>query len=195
MTPHEHVAEQTVRPESDTRGGTVMSLEDLIDQIDAIEGMTNGEAVWAAGIEPVYSSSEVAEFFGRTTQWVYWGLRSPEKGGTQVFTYADGSPIVPERMGGSCRAQRRFTLSDVRAIMESCYRRGTLDPDRLRIVVRRIKLTELGIEWRQREGWRYVAVGRKNHRWVRPDKAVFDEKSGAWKRRPASKKPPPEGES
>lgn len=68
--------------------------------------------------EKYFSTGQVAKFFGKSAQWVYWGLRD------KVFTYPDGSLIEPERLGGNGR--RRFTIAVIRDIARSCYRRGTL---------------------------------------------------------------------
>ena len=38
-----------------------------------------------------FSTAEAAQFFERSTQWVYWGLRN------EVFCDAKGKPVVPER--------------------------------------------------------------------------------------------------
>ncbi|WP_458683181.1 DUF7229 domain-containing protein [Prescottella equi] len=67
-----------------------------------------------------YSTAEVARFFGKTDQWVYWVLR-------EGVTRADGSLIEPERVGKSNR--RRFTRSVIEEIAVALYRRGTLGRD------------------------------------------------------------------
>lgn len=74
--------------------------------------------------EKCYGSAQVAAFFGKSVQWVDWGLRA------NVFTCADGSPIEPIRVGGRAR-RRRFTLPMLRDIAGACYRRGTLGEDEL----------------------------------------------------------------
>lgn len=78
-------------------------------------------ALLAANACPkTYSTAEVARFFGKTDQWVYWVLR-------EGVTRADGSLIEPDRVGKSNR--RRFTESIVEEIAVALYRRGTLGHD------------------------------------------------------------------
>lgn len=73
--------------------------------------------------EKFYGTGEVAQFFGKSVQWVYWALR------TGVFTHPDGSPIEPQRIGKNGR--RRFTLPVLRDMARACYRRGILSEDEL----------------------------------------------------------------
>lgn len=94
------------------------------------------------GTEKVYSTSKVASFFGRSNQWVYWGLRPDPITGEQVFTYRDGTPIRPERVGKGGR--RRFTLPIIREIALSCYRRGQITEEELRAIMAKILLAEFG---------------------------------------------------
>jgi hypothetical protein len=70
------------------------------------------------GVEKVYSTSEAARFFSMSNQWLYWGMRN------NIFTYLDGTPIQPERIGKGGR--RRFTLPIIREMALSCHRRGNL---------------------------------------------------------------------
>lgn len=88
------------------------------------------------GVEKVYSTSKAAAFFGRSNQWLYWGLRNG------IFTYKDGSPILPERIGKGGR--RRFTLPLIREIALSCYRRGNLSEEELQEIMAKILLAEFG---------------------------------------------------
>lgn len=76
-----------------------------------------------------YSTKEVANFFDRTDQWVYWVLRDG-------VVRADGTPIEPERVGRSRR--RRFTTENVEEIAAALHRRGTLSRDRLHEVIFRL---------------------------------------------------------
>ena len=101
----------------------------------AIEGDFDAESL-TEGVQKVYSTSRAAAFFGRSNQWLYWGLR------TGIFTYKDGSPIEPERVGPI--GKRRFTLPIIREIALSCYRRGNLSEDELQIIMERILLAEFG---------------------------------------------------
>lgn len=82
-------------------------------------------AALLAGAE-AYSTAEVAGFFGKTDQWVYWVLRVG-------VARADGTIIEPERVGRSRR--RRFTKSIIEEIAAALYRRGTLNLDGLRAVL------------------------------------------------------------
>jgi hypothetical protein len=88
------------------------------------------------GVKKVYSTSRAAAFFGRSNQWLYWGLREGH------FTYKDGSPILPEREGPM--GKRRFTLPLIREIALSCYRRGNLTEDDLQVIMEKILLAEFG---------------------------------------------------
>jgi hypothetical protein len=88
------------------------------------------------GVEKVYSTSQAAQFFGKSNQWLYWGLR---KG---IFTYKNSEPILPERVG--TMGKRRFTLKIIREIALSCYRRGNLREDDLHAIMAKILLAEYG---------------------------------------------------
>lgn len=152
-----------------------------------VESATDDQLIAESGIEPVLSTADVAEYFDRTTQWVYWGLKPDPQSGEIRFVWPDGTPIVPERIGHPIQGRRRFTTVILRAILESCYRRGNISSDELKTILRRIRYTEVGVEWRQREGWKYVDLGRNKHRWVRPENAVLDKKTKTWKRRKVDK--------
>ena len=159
---------------------------DVLDAADRPEFSDQGDLsviadtdlLTEAGVDLFYSTSETAEFFDRTNQWLYWGLRDG------VFTDDDGVPLAPERIGpdDDSPGRRRFTISLIRQIMRSSYRRGNLDPEQLKTIMRRIKLTEEGIEWREREGWRYAHLGRNRWRWVRPEEAYFHSSAHEWRR-------------
>lgn len=127
------------------------------------------------GMEPTYTTSEAAEFFDKTSQWLYWGERN------DFFTDEDGNPIRPERVGGRSRPRRRFTLTTLKEITKSCYRRGSMDRDKLFIVLHRIALAEQGVEWRSREGWRYTHLTGNRYRWVRPEFAEWDPRNSQWR--------------
>lgn len=148
-----------------------------------VESMTDEELMAEAGVEPIFSTTEAAEFFDRSNQWLYWGLREG------VFTDDDGNPLDPERIGDPSKGRRRFTVSVLKDIMRSSYRRGNIDPDHLKTIMRRIRYAELGVEWREREGWHYAHLGRSRYRWVRPEDAEWDAKTKEWKVRPDVKIP------
>lgn len=139
--------------------------------------MSDEELIAESGLEPIFSTTEAAEFFDRSNQWLYWGLREG------VFLDEHGEAITPERIGSEERGRRRFTIPILRDIMNSSYRRGNMDSDHLKVVLRRIKLAEEGVEWRALEGWRHVHLGRNRHKWVRPEKAYYDELAGEWRER------------
>lgn len=94
------------------------------------------------GVDKVYSTKQAAAFFGRSTQWIYWGLRKDPETGEQVFTYKDGTPIQPIRVGKGAR--RRFSLAIIREIALSCYRRGNINEGELQEVMARILVAEFG---------------------------------------------------
>ncbi|NKR65308.1 hypothetical protein GS491_26480 [Rhodococcus hoagii] len=81
-----------------------------------------------------YSTAEVARFFGKTDQWVYWVLR-------EGVTRADGSLIEPERVGKSNR--RRFTRAVIEEIAVALYRRGTLGRDGACRVIANLEAAEV----------------------------------------------------
>ena len=66
-----------------------------------------------AGVEPIFSTTEAAEFFDRSNQWLYWGLREG------VFTDDEGQPLDPERIGDPNKGRRRFTIPVIKNIMYS----------------------------------------------------------------------------
>lgn len=95
-----------------------------------------------AGVEKVYSTARAAEFFGRSTQWMYWGMRKDPKTGEIPFVYKDGTPILPERVGPM--GKRRFTLPIIKEIALAAYRRGSFTEDELEMIMEKILLAEFG---------------------------------------------------
>ena len=170
------------RPEFSDRGDSVVDTPDPVPtrrgQIAAVESMTDEELMAEAGVEPIFSTTEAAEFFDRSNQWLYWGLREG------VFTDDDGNPLDPERIGDPAKGRRRFTIPILKDIMRSSYRRGNIDPDHLKTILRRIKFAERGVEWREREGWHYAHLGRSRYKWARPEETEWDAKNKEWKVRP-----------
>jgi hypothetical protein len=130
----------------------VRKPKELIPDDKDIPEITDEELLQDAGVDQVYSTNDVADFFDRSNQWLYWGLRS-EGGKPPVFTYEDGTPIMPERVGDPSVGKRRFTLPIIKEILLSAYRRGNVDPEELKKVLRRIRIAELGGNWKTREGW------------------------------------------
>ena len=116
------------------------------DNVD-IPDITDEELLNAAGVQQVYSTNDVADFFDRSNQWLYWGLREG------IFTDEDGAPVIPERVGDPDQGRRRFTLPIIKAILHSSYRRGNITPEELKKVLKRIRIAELGGNWKTREGW------------------------------------------
>jgi hypothetical protein len=141
---------------------------------EEIGSMTDEELMAEAGVSPIYSTTEAAEFFDRSNQWIYWGLRNA------VFTDDRGLPLQPERIGDVKRGRRRFTLDILEDIMRSSYRRGNFTPDQMTVVMRRIKYAQNGVDWREREGWRYVHLGKSRYRWVHPDLCEWDPSTRQW---------------
>lgn len=101
----------------------------------AVAGKFDDESL-LHGVEKVYSTAQAAAFFGRTAQWIYWGLRNG------IFTYKDGTPIQPRRVGRNDK--RQFTLPLIREIALSHFRRGNLTEDELEQIMARILLAEFG---------------------------------------------------
>lgn len=156
--------------------------EDAIaKEIAELDKASDSNLMAMADIEPIVSTTEAAEYFDRTSQWMYWGLKPDAETGEHVFVWQDGTPIVPERIGDPVTGRRRFTMPILRAILQASYRRGNIESGELQTVIRRIRYTELGVEWRDREGWKYVDLGRNRHRWVKPEDAYYDRRAKLWK--------------
>lgn len=180
------------RPAFSDRGDSVVEAPDRpqphrhrrpVSSVADVAAMTDEELMAEAGVEPIFSTTEAAEFFDRSNQWLYWGLREG------VFTDDDGNPLDPERIGDPAKGRRRFTVPILKDIMRSSYRRGNIDPDHLKTIMRRLRYAELGVEWREREGWHYAHLGRSRYRWVRPEDTEWDAKNKEWKVRPDVKIP------
>lgn len=120
--------------------------EEVPDDVEIPE-ISDEDLLSGAGVEQIYSTNDVADFFDRSNQWLYWGLRE------NIFTYEDGSPIEPDRVGDPDVGRRRFTLPIIKEILLSSYRRGNISPDQLKKILRRIRIAELGGNWKTREGW------------------------------------------
>ena len=146
---------------------------DPVDPIEAIASMTDEELMAEAGVEPIFSTSEAAEFFDRSNQWLYWGLRE------KVFVDEHGEPLIPDWVGDMSRGRRRFTIPIIREIARSSYRRGNFDLEHLKRVMIRARYAELGIEWREKEGWKQIPRGR-GFRWVHPDRARRNPVTKKW---------------
>ena len=74
-------------------------------------------------------------------------------------------------------ARRKFTTATLRAMLLSAYRRGRFTDEELERILRRIRITESGDDWRQQEGWRLI-----RGKWIYPDKCEFVD--GEWVRSP-----------
>lgn len=127
------------------------SAEGLVVPIDAVADVfrqiTTAEPD-LSGIEPVYSTEEAACFFGKSPQWLYWGMKPRVEGedptGGGLFYYPDGRPIEPQRIGK--KGIRRFTLDVIKDMSVALYQRGTIKPDELKEIIRRIHLARTG-QW------------------------------------------------
>lgn len=141
--------------EPDKGVGPVVVFDDsapLLDEEREAAAVETGEAGPVVGDSPkeqpraekFYSSAEVAKnFFGKSTQWLYWGYRDKDSEGnkvTPVFVYEDGSLIEPIKIGKGNR--RRYTPSIIREMALACYRRGNLKEDELREVLGKIAAAE-----------------------------------------------------
>ena len=93
-----------------------------------------------SGMEERYFSTEESSFFfERSTQWIYWLLRE------QIARNADGTPLVPMRVGGVA-GRRRFTLTNLNDISESAYQRGNLREDETHRALKRMLYVREGLE-------------------------------------------------
>lgn len=160
-------------------------VDKIIDTLDPVEAAHQELARRAAivgelsddeliamigGITPVYSTSEAAEFFGKSNQWLYWGMREKK------FIDDDGNVIEPERIGDPKRGRRRFTPEVLRKMLIATYKRGNLSEEEFRLFLRRVQIASVGGEWREREGWKKI-----HGRWVHPSLCEQDE-NGKWVR-------------
>jgi hypothetical protein len=162
---------EQAEPSKDTNGSIAAELQRRIDQVSEL---SDEELLAAAGLDPVFSTTEAAQFFDRSNQWLYWGLRK------RVFTDKEGTPIDPERIKGAEAkkvslhdGRRRFTLPILKDILHSSYNRGNITDDELKIILRRIKIAELGGDWREREGWRFISG-----KWLHPSRC--EKVNGKW---------------
>lgn len=160
-------------PESPDRG-----YQSDLDQtpLPPVADMTEEEMMADVGISPIFSTAETAEFFGRTNQWLYWGMRE------NIFTDEEGSPLKLEWSESKGQTRRRFTIPIMENILRSSYRRGNINPDELKTILRRIMYAKRGVDWRKIEGWKYANNGRNRYKWVHPDKARWDSSRGEWVR-------------
>lgn len=101
---------------------------------------SDAEPVLKPQVDKVYSSAEVAKFFGKSTQWLYWGMRTKDPKGNPVepvFVYEDGTPIVSTHQVGKGK-RRRFELPAIEEMAYACYRRGNLKENDLKKVLDKI---------------------------------------------------------
>jgi len=142
--------------------------EELKRRIEAVDKLSDEQLLKYAGLDPVFSTTEAAQFFDRSNQWLYWGLRQG------VFTHRDsGEPIDPERIGDGEAGRRRFTLPILKDILYSSYKRGNITDEELKRILRRIKVAELGGDWREREGWHFISG-----KWTHPSRC--EKVNGKW---------------
>jgi hypothetical protein len=91
-----------------------------------------------AGIERWYSAAEVADFFGRSNQWIYDRFKKGK------FTYRNGDPIIPVMTGGPKKPRMRFNLDLIKALADSCYRDGIVKRPELQLIMKRVAVSEFG---------------------------------------------------
>ena len=92
-----------------------VGLNTLGDEIEAALASAAPGGASCRG-ELIYSAKEAAELLGQSPRWISYGLREG------IFTYRDGHPIEPLRIGRDGR--RRFTGSMVRGMARSSHRLG-----------------------------------------------------------------------
>jgi len=80
-----------------------------------------------------FSARETAEFFDRSPQWVYWAQSNG------IFVDEKGERIEPIKMGVR---KSRYTLSHMKGMAASIYRRGLIDDQELDEIVTKIKDAE-----------------------------------------------------
>lgn len=90
------------------------------------------DASLIGGIERWYSAAETAQFFSRTSAWIYDRL------GKKKFRYKDGTPISPVMVGEGPKPRMRFNLHLIREIALSMYRDGTVKLVEMTVILRRI---------------------------------------------------------
>ena len=119
----------------------VAAVAEVFRQIETID-------ISLAGIPRVYTTEEAAEFFDKSPQWVYWGLKPREKGGGGLFYYPpddehpEPRPIEPEKRGK--RGILRYNLDLIKDMGVSLYQHRTIDEEGLQEIVRKIHLARIG---------------------------------------------------
>jgi hypothetical protein len=94
-------------------------------------------------VEKIFSTVEVARFFGRTRMWVYQGMK-PDKKGVAPFSYRDETPILPERVPMGSLEKRAWTLADIKSIAEAWHRRCNINDQELEEIMAKILVAEFG---------------------------------------------------
>ncbi len=94
------------------------------------------DASLVAGVKRWYSAREAATFFSRSSTWIYNRLEKKQ------FTYEDGTPIVPRRVGNGPKPRMRFDLQVIRDMAESCFRDGIVSMTELRVIFRKVLESE-----------------------------------------------------
>lgn len=111
-----------------------------------------------AGLEPVYSTEEAAQFFSKSTQWLYWGLKPRDQGGGGLFCYPDGRPIEYKKLGK--RDIKRFSLSNIKDMGVSLYQNGTIRMPELKEIIRKIQLARSG-KWAPKTTGKAARIKRR----------------------------------
>lgn len=142
------------------------------EQLAKAINSTDKQLFSESGIERVYTTTEAAEFFDKTNQWLYYCEREG------IWTKKDGTPILPRRVGGTATGNRVFTLDIIEEILRSTYRRTNVDAEDLMRILRRIEIARAGGEWREAEGWQKVKMSANRSRWFPKDKV--EKIGGEW---------------
>lgn len=94
------------------------------------------DANLVAGVKRWYSAREAANFFGRSSTWIYNAIDSKK------FKDEDGVPLQFKTVGDGPRPRMRFDLEVIREMALSCYRDGTVKMTELKAIFRRLAESE-----------------------------------------------------
>lgn len=94
--------------------------------------------------QKLYTTTDVAKFFGLSPKWVLRGVTPDAHTGEQLFCYADGTPINIRRSPMGKQSKRLFTLNNIREIALCWHRRGNLTDDEAHEIMGKILVAEFG---------------------------------------------------